>query len=424
MSQRTLTERVTMVKRGMLLVGIDLGRDDNVAVVLTDTAQRLARFKFPHTRAGYDFFYRQLEQLRAQHPGQGLLIGMEPTNHYWKWLAADLEAHQPPLPYRLVNAYTVRKHREGEQLERAKDDLRDAFQIAELLRTGKFTETQLLQGAYAQLRQYATLHMRLQHDAAQLQNVLTTAVDLGFPELRQVFKDLSGETALALLRTASCASTIRELPLSEFLAQVREQLQGHRLSVSKLKQAHALAQTSVGLVDTGALHFTIQVYSEQLAHAHESLKRTETALVELFLTLPEAPYLLSLPAISPLFAALLLAELGDPRDFSCASQWVKLAGVQPVADSSGHRTRSPTPMSHKGRSRLRELLYWLVLRWVQHDPYFKAEYERLQTRLQHPLTKMEALGALMNKALHVIWAVLRDRTFYDPQYRQAGAGAL
>lgn len=415
MSQRTLTARLAIVKPDMLLVGLDLSRDSNVAVVLTATAQRVAHFKFPNTRDGYDFLYRQLERLCAQHQHPRALIGMEPTNHYWKWLAADLEAHHPELPYRLVNAYTVRKHREGEQLERAKDDARDAFQIAELLRTGKFTETQLLHGKYAQLRQQATLYQRLRRAAAQAQTLLVTAVDLAFPELRQVFRDLCGETAQALLQTAASASAIRQFELDDFLTQVRAHAAGHRLGVSKLQRVHALAQTSVGQGDADSAQLTIQIYSEQLAQCHAHLTRVTDALVALFLTLPEAPCLLSLPRMSALLAALFLAEIGDPQRYQRAAQWVKLAGVQPVANTSGRQTHSRTPMSHKGRGRLRELLFWFVLRWVHCDPYFKAEYARLQTRSEHALTKMEALGALMNKALHIIWALLRDRALYSPR---------
>ena len=52
---------------------------------------------------------------------------MEPTNFFWKLLARELEEKQ--LSYRLVNAYTVKKHREGDQLDRSKDDRRDAVQI-------------------------------------------------------------------------------------------------------------------------------------------------------------------------------------------------------------------------------------------------------------------------------------------------------
>ena len=47
-----------------------------------------------------------------------------------------MEQHQPDYGYRLVNPYTVKKNREGDHLDQSKDDNRDAFTIADLLRTG------------------------------------------------------------------------------------------------------------------------------------------------------------------------------------------------------------------------------------------------------------------------------------------------
>ena len=60
---------------------------------------------------------------------------MEPSNYFWKLFAKELE--EKKIPYHLVNAYTVKKHREGDQLDRSKDDQRDAGQIAELSRNGQ-----------------------------------------------------------------------------------------------------------------------------------------------------------------------------------------------------------------------------------------------------------------------------------------------
>jgi transposase len=400
----------------MLLAGIDLGRNDNVVVVLTDRARRIARFGFTHTRAGYDFLYHRLETLRTQQASPGVLVGMEPTNYFWKWLAADLEARRPDFPYRLVNPYTVRKHREGNQLARAKDDQRDAFEIAELLRTGKFTETRLLQGGYAQLRQYATCYYQLRQDVSRAENRLRSTVDLLFPELSAAFRDWTGATAGALLRRHAAAAHIRQLAWADFVAQVRADFTGQRLQVRKLQHAYELAQHSVGLVEGWpAYQWTASQQLDTCLHLQQQQAAVQLQLGDALLALPEAPYLLSFPGIRVVNAALLLGELGDRRHYTRAKQWVKLAGIQPVPNTSGHRSRSQTPMSHKGRPRLRTTLYWIVLTAVQHDPYFKAHYERLQTREEHPLTKAEALGALMNKALHVIWALLRDQQFYNPQ---------
>ena len=119
----------------MLYVAVDLALKRNVAVVLAERAERLARFGFPNNHHGYNYFHRHLESLRERHHSPAVLVGMEPTNYFWKLLAAALEQRQ--VEYRLVNSYTVKKHREANQLDRAKDDSRDAFIIGDLLRTRK-----------------------------------------------------------------------------------------------------------------------------------------------------------------------------------------------------------------------------------------------------------------------------------------------
>lgn len=171
---RTLAKKLAQIKSGTLFVSVDLGLDRNVAVIINGSAQRLAQFAFPHDQDGYAYFRRRLARERKRHQAPAVLVGMEPTNYFWKLLATELEKHQ--LDYRLVNPYTVKKHREGDQLDRSKDDVRDAFVIADLLRTGKFTETQLLHGPYAELRQYAALYDRLRSEIVRHKNRLHGAV--------------------------------------------------------------------------------------------------------------------------------------------------------------------------------------------------------------------------------------------------------
>lgn len=53
-------------------------------------------------------------------------------------------------------------------------------------------------------------------------------------------------------------------------------------------------------------------------------------------------------------------------------------------------------MSRKGRPRLRTPLFFAVMHLVQVDDAFAREYLRPQQRGERSLTKMQALGALMN----------------------------
>ena len=133
-------------------------------------------------------------------------------------------------------------------------------------------------------------------------------------------------------------------------------------------------------------------------------------------TLPEAPYLLSVKSWKPISAALFLAEVGDPKRYQSAAQWVKLAGIQPAPNTSGKKQRSETPMSHQGRARLRTLLYFVCLRLLQDDPHFAQLYSHLQRRSKNPLTRMQAIGVLMNKFLHILWALIHNYTDYNPSF--------
>ena len=416
---RTLPRKLAQVKPGTLFVGVDLGLDRNVAVVINGGGRRLARFAFPHDRDGYDYLRRRLMKAQKDHEAPAVLVGMEPSNHFWKLLAAELERHH--LAYRLVNPYTVKKHREGDQLDRSKDDVRDAFAIADLLRTGKFTETQLLHGQYAELRQYSTLYERLRCEIVRQKNRLHSAVGQLFPELKRVFKDIFGQTAMAMLYNHAAAVVVRDLSEESFIAAVRLSFAGKRLSLSKLRRAHALAATSVGVQHgVQALQLMVQQQLETLALLMRLWEDARTALTDPFLALPESRYILSVHGIGLVSAAIILAEIGDPSHYHNGRQWVKLAGSQPVPNISGRKTRSRTPMSRKGRPRLRTTLFFVVIRLVQVDDAFGRQYLYFQQREKNPLTKMQALGALMNKLLRILWALVRNQTLYNPAFEQAG----
>jgi transposase len=418
MSQSNIDRPLVQDPAGTLHAGVDLALEKNVVVVVNEKGERLDHFSFPQDRGGYDYFLRRLEGLRQKHQAAKVVVAMEPTNYFWKLLARELEEKQHS--YRLVNAYTVKKYREGDQLDRSKDDRRDAVQIAELSRNGKTTQTQLQKGAYEDLRQYATLYHQLMQSIRREKTILWGLVGQVFPEMVRAFKDLEGETYQALLMTCPAAATIRQLSLDVFLTQVRAAYSGKRLCVSKLKHVYQLAARSIGVTEgLQAIQLAIQVHLTQLQVFETQLEQVAGAMTARLFSLPEVLYLLSCPCLKPTSAALFLAEVGDPQRYQKAAQWVKLAGIQPTPKASGKKQRSRTPMSHQGRPRLRTLLYFSCLRMVQYDTRFAQLYADLQRRKDNPLTKMQALGVLMNKLLHIWWALIQNQTFYNPSFGQS-----
>jgi transposase len=399
-------------------VGVDLALEKNVVTVIGENAEKLDRFSFPQDRGGYEYFFRRVESLQQNHHASGFVLAMEPTNYFWKLLAR--EAEERHIAYHLVNSYTVKKHREGNQLDVSKDDPRDADQIAELSRTGHYTETQLQKGTYEELRQYSTLHEQLDHAIRREEQVLSGLAGQAFPEIARVFKGLEGKTSQAILVSCGCAAAIRLMTEEQFLAEVQAAYTGKRLLISRVRRTYQLAATSIGLTDgLQALQMGLRLHFSQWEALKTQLKQVDHAMAACLVALPEAPYLLSMTSMKATTVALFLAEVGDPKRYRTAAQWVKLAGIQPVPNTSGRKQRSKTPMSHHGRARLRTLLYFVCLRLVQQDSHFAQLYSDLQRRSKNSLTRMQAIGVLMNKLLHILWALAKNQTFYNPSLAQS-----
>jgi transposase len=414
---RTLTRRIAFSEQFDLFVGVDLGKATNIAVIINRRLKRYGRFKFTHSRQDYDKFAAWLKQNRAGVSSPRVLVGMEPTNDYWQWLADYLK--QAGIPYRLVNSFTVKKYREGTQLDYAKNDDRDAQAISQLLTQGQFTETQLLPEPYAQMRQYEQTHWKLSAEIRREKTLLRQHAERLFPELRQVFGDFTGMTAVALLQNHADPKAIAALSWPTFESRVRQDLTGKRLMVKKVRLAYDLAPNSIGGYAGDALQRLIQQHLATLRHLQQQLTAVETELLACFHTLPMASYLLSL-GLGEVATALIAAELGDLNQFRHPKQLVKLAGIQPTPNQSGFYEREATPMSQKGRPRLRTYLFFGTMRLVRWDDAFRARKQAFVNRSKNPLKPIEAIGALMNKLLHLVWAVCRQETAYSPERFMAG----
>ncbi len=407
------TKYISQLPPGTLFAGIDLSLDELVVVVLDATRQRLDRFRTRNQADGYAYLRQRLQRTVAKRGAPGVFIGMEPTNYYWRQVGYDLERHD--LPFRLVNALTVKRHREGDQLDRSKDDWRDAFTIADLLRDGKFTETRLPQGVYAELQTGYTAYQRLRRDRGRQVTLLVNTVRQLFPEFEQVFKDLSGATASAVIRACPLPHVMGTHDEDTFLASVHSQFTGRRLSVRQVRQVYALAKDSYGCHEaTTALRLMAQHQVEQIRLLDRQAEQLLESLLTLFQRLPEAPYLLSIQGLGTPSALGLVAHTGDLTQYHSGGALIKLAGTQPTPNTSGRKTYSATPFSHQGRSGLRTVVYFITLRLITQNDALAYHYRRLTTRSHHPLPKMQALGACMNKFLWYAWHVVKRQERYDP----------
>ena len=162
-----------------------------------------------------------------------------------------------------------------------------------------------------------------------------------------------------------------------------------------------------------ALQLMAQQHVEAMRLMDLQSKQLRAALLKLFHTLPEAPYLLPIQGLTAPSALGLVAYTGDLREYHCGGALIKLAGTQPTPNTSGRKTYSATPFSHQGKSGLRTVLYFITLRLITQNDALAYHYQRLTSRTEHALPKMQAIGACMNKLLWYVWHVAKRREMYD-----------
>jgi len=371
------------------------------------------KFKFTNSRDGFE---EALERARADREKAGclgIIFAIEAASHLWRNFAYFLD--ERGIPFRLINPFSLKRRREGKDLNRRKNDFRDAEVAAQLLCTGEFTETTLPQGVYAELRATYSAYRRVVKEKTRSVNLLKGLLDGLFPEFTQVFKDICGQTALRVLSLCPIPGLIRGMAEEEFVKFVRAGYQG-RLMRGKLLALHYVAKHSAGIkAGAWSVSSEVSLLVEKLCLVDRHIQQIEQTLVRLVDETEEGKYLLSITGLGYISVAGLLAELGSFRSYHNARQLIKMAGSNPTESESAGKRKSKTPMSKKGRPGLRHCGWTAVLSLLRHNPDFRTWAKRLRERPAHanPLSGREILGAGINKLLRIGFVLVKKQTFYQ-----------
>jgi transposase len=314
----------------------------------------------------------------------------------------------------VVNPFTTFRVREARQLGREKTDRTDAEQIAELCRTGMVTRTQLEARPYLALRRAWGEYRRLREERARLKVLIAHQLYGLFPEFLRVWADLLQPGALAVLRTGLTPVQIAAVSFTDFATAVRAHQAGRRVWRFKLAQVHRYAQQTVACPDgLEALAREIQRAVSRIDALTDQMTAVAAEIDTLLREVPEAFFLRTIPGLGWASVAGLLAHVGAIAKYRHGRQLIKLAGTNPSRCDTGQTVGRGQTMSRRGRAGLREVIYLATISCLQHNRRIRAHYDRLIQRPDRPLTKMQALGACMNKLLLYAFAVMSRQEAFE-----------
>lgn len=410
--KETQTEKFALIDESTLLVGVDVAKNRHAARCFNFRGQALCKaFQFENNKNG---FCRLLRELKEQIAARGLtkvVVGMEPTGSYW--FALYYWLRNQGIMVVVVNPMHVNRSKELDDNSPTKTDTKDTSVIARLVRDARFSEGNLPTGVYAELRNLVTAREQVRDTHTQALCRLRTWLNRFFPEFETVFDDVLCISAVTALRKFPLPADIMAHSVVQIGAAFRTATKGRVW----MKHAHLLrqvAQDSIGVTEgLTAARIQLGQLLDQLELYAKQLSQIEAELVAVFLTVPVARYLVTIPGLSPLQAAIIVAELGDLAHYQHPKQLQKMAGLGLQECSSGeHKGRRK--ISKRGRRRLRATLYLAVLGMVTHNPEFRQLHQRLKQRSTRPLTGKQSLIALCVKLLSVIFALAKHQQPYDP----------
>jgi transposase len=325
-----------------------------------------------------------------------------------------------------INPKQLDRFRDRHTVAGAKDDRRDAFVLADSLRTDRacFQPVSLDDPLIIQVREASRVEDDLREEFNRLTNRLREQLHRYYPQMLKLSPSADELWLWALVEKAPTpADGARLRPKA-----VEKTLREHRIRrLDADEVVSALAEPALhvapGVVDAVQAHIALLLPRLRLIYAQrqQCARHLEGLLDQLGSADAgdepkegehrDVEILRSLPGVGRVVAATVLAEASQPlarRDYHALRSH---AGVAPVTHQSGKR-RSVV-MRHGCNGRLRYALYHWARVAAQVDEPCRTYYAALRARGH---THGRSLRSVADRLLRVLVAMLQQGTVYDPNH--------
>ncbi|HFK1410270.1 TPA: transposase, partial [Bacillus cereus] len=119
-------EKINQVTEMTLVIGMDIAKRTHYASFI-DVRGRALKKAFPvlQSKEGFETFYRSVLEAMEEYKKTDVIVGIEPTGHYWLNLAYFLTERGIPLV--MVNPMHVKRSKELDDNLQTKHDAKDAL---------------------------------------------------------------------------------------------------------------------------------------------------------------------------------------------------------------------------------------------------------------------------------------------------------
>jgi transposase len=405
-----------------LFVGIDVSLKGNSVRCLDANGDTVRKFSVPNTVDGASVLVDNLVELAAQHSMQQVVLGLEATSNYGYHLTAFCQNSEKLAPFspqiHVLNPRTVNNFKKSYNDLPKNDDI-DAWVIADKLRFGRLPEEVFMDERFLALQRLTRTRFHLAQTIAREKTYFLNNLFLKFSSLRQekIFSDPFGATAMAVVEEFYSPDEIAAMPLEELVSFLQEKSKNRLVDAEGVakalqKAARSSYRLSKSLADpvNACLATSISV----IRALQSELKRLDKLIAQHLEAFPQT--LTSIKGVGPVYAAGILAEIGDISRFKNQKALAKYAGLVWNEHQSGQWKAQDTSRVRSGNKYLRYYLVEAANLVRVHDQeyreFYQAKYNEARTH-KHK----RALVLTARKLVRLVFALLRSNQLYTPRKR-------
>lgn len=402
----------------ILCVSLDIHKYFHVAVIHNALGEIVTpTFEIDIFQTGFEQLCQAVDEAIACTDARVVLIGMEPSSHYFENLARHLQACGRPVT--LINSFAVKENRNQQMMLREKDDDIDVAAIGDLLRRGEGSPFNPPQGIYLQLQHLARVRISKVKMRTMLQNQVIGHLDRIFPglliigeEAKERYKPLFAtdfwgcKTMQHLIRV--CPNPHRLAAMST--PNLIDAFHAHGYAMGPVRAAKIIAYAQKALLPDPEL---VAVRCQLLPHDVTLLEEVQLHIAQLEddldALLTETPYQIwtKIKGLSNIQVVDLAAAIGDPGNYGHAKQVFRRSGLVSGRNDSGTRQRKGkgSKIVKVGDVYLRRALMNAVATLILHQPVLYAYYHKLKASKPAGVARV----ATARRTLGILWAIQRDQ---------------
>jgi len=399
-------------KMDYLYVGVDCHKYTHTASVINCFNEPLGTVTFNNQIKDFKLLMDLVNNALVDYPDTLLVFGLEDVKHFGRALCTYLLKDKYLVKF--VNASLTFNERKSNPIITKTDEL-DSLAIAKVL-LDKFDTLPDARNdeIFWTLKQLVTARDSLVKTHTHYKNKLHSQLLHHYPNYRKIFSCIDGKTALNFFSKYPSPNLLKGVTREQLLKDIRPTFGGNN-AIKKVNLIFSLI-TDYTVSDPDyqeERNILIQLLVKYIIDNDIRITELEKEVIDIYDRMDCKLH--TMPGLTKVSAAVMLAEIGNIARFKSSSQLARYSGIAPNSFSSGTSTKYVD--NQYGNRRLNALIYFLAVRNIcpgshKYTPTNPIFIEYFNKKVSQGKTKKMALVCVMRRQVNIIYGILKNRTEY------------